>query len=575
MSATPNTPVIALGPSPYQSIDTNSKNWNITTNTLGGSRGIDTGEPRLTGNIRHTSVGTTSLDIRVYAINDQSGVRELISEYSGIEYEPVSTRIDGYSSTHSGSTFGYHFILRGPHLSSSDPEYYRGVWLKDHDPRNPKPEFNPDWNLDNDQQNNTGSPYVPIKDGISPLLIIDPSEINETSSTINTVVFRRFMDRSNGDVSSGGYFNKLWQDAPIFEIPQERLLSLASLQHLYFHNERPYKVGNSWGANGKINTLEWFDRYYFSGLSRSDNTEEFNPNVGMPNPSLDIYIWDDPATEISKWQSAPTDDTIQSKELASKVLIQNRFNLNSTSIAAWKSVLGGLRLHEWDYIDYPEDDTSDLTNLSLKTDTQDVTFTRFSHSLSETYEAPETPAFAGAEPVAPSAYYRRGARRIRETEIESLATELVGRIKERGEPFYSMEDFLSPDDLEEESLLESAIRTVFAPDGRQEWDHEWEVEGNQDSASEAIYVDHFSPGFLTQADVMTALGPTIFPRSDTFKIRTRATVYSKFGSDSGTAALEATFQRIPTPVESTSSIGMSNSRKFALVSMQWLEESQL
>jgi len=562
--------------SPYDSQLTNSKAWYDPNNNLGGSTGIDTGTPRLSGNIRHTSTETNTLSVKVYAINDAINYRSFLSELSGIEYQAVSTRPTGYSSTHSGATFGYHFILRGPQLSGADSEYYRGLWLKDHDPRNPTPSFNSNWHLDNEPSNNIGSAYAPVKDGISPLPLPDPSEINETNNTINTVIFRRIWDRSNSNIFpvTDGKFNKLWQDAPLFELPRERPLALASLQHLYFHNERPNKVGNSWGDRGNINTLSWFDRYYFSGLSRTDVPSDYDSDRGLPNPTLVTHQLDNPEAQITRWQTASSSEANQSCELAQSSLVINRFNLNSTSVTAWKAVLGSLRINQWNYLDYPED-TSDLSTLTVKQDTRMRMFSRFSQSLSETYEAPQTPAFEGLEPVAPSAYYRRGARHFDADEIEKFATEIVRRIKIQTKPFLSMEAFLAEQSTGNGSLLEQAIATVFASDGRQQWDHQWETEGTRSSASEIIDIDHFSPGFLTQADVMTAIGPILAPRSDTFKIRARSQSYSPQGTVIGTATIEATLQRTPDTVDLNTPIHEPAKRTLKLISLRWLTDNEI
>ncbi len=564
----------ATGASPYESTTTNSKAWTDADNTLGGSTGIDTGIPRLSGNIRHYSTDPHTLKINVYATTPTTGERELLSTLDGLTYQAVSTRPSGYSNTHSGATFGYHFILRGPQFSAVDLEFYRGLWLHDHDPRNPTPLIRNDWNLDNDPIAHTGSPYAPVKDGISPLLTPTPAEINETNNTINTVVFRRILDRSNGHTAAGGYFNQLWQDAPLFELPRERPLALASLQHLYFHNERPFKVGNSWGDQGATNTLAWFDQYYFSGFARTDDPNDYKPDRPLPNPSLITYAFDSPKAALTDWQHASPASTAAATELAQKAMVLNRFNLNSTSVPAWKAVLAGLRFHAWEYLNYPQD-TSDLSSLVVSQDSRDRLFARFSQSLAETYDAPATPAFAGTEPVAPSAYYRRGARHFDAESIETLAKEIVTRIQARSRPFHSIESFLAEEPGANGSLLEQAIAAVFAPDGRQKWDHLWETTGIRGPSAAIIDIDHFSPGFLTQADIMTAIGPMLSPRSDTFKIRARSTSHSPLGETIASAALEATLQRTPEPLIPTTTPNIATNRKFKIISIRWLTDQEI
>lgn len=570
------------GTSPYTSILDDGKDWDSPLYNLGGATGLDTGVPRLTGDVRHTSTGTNQIDIRVYLVNTNTAARSLVAEYIGYEYEEVSTRPSGYSSTHSGTTFGYHIALRGPHFSSADSEYFRGRWLNDHDPRNPSPSMNSDWYLDNDPLANTGSPYAAVKDGISPLPLPLPAEINETKDTINTVVFRRLMDRSSG--MNGILYNVLWQDAPLFEIPRERVLSLASLQHIYIHNERPFQVGNSWATEGDANELEWFDRYYLSGLSRHDVAADFDSNAGLPNPAMITYQFNAPEARIEEWQSADADDDDASRLPAQNLMVANRFNINSTSVAAWKSVLGSLRLNNFNYLDYPENDTSDLSALNLSNANREATFARFSHSLEETYEAPDTPNFEGVEPVAPSAFYRHGARRLDNGQLEALASEIVNLLEARGRPFTSMEEFLSPEDAGlptegDASLLEQAIARIFGtgPNGRQQWYHEWETEGTprEDSGEIPIEIDHFSPGFLTQADMMTAIGPMLSTRSDTFKIRARGESFSEQGELLSVAMVEATVQRTPEATDPSVDPAGPTSREFKILNLRWLKEDEI
>jgi hypothetical protein len=554
------------GCSPYESVITDSKQWNLHNRTLGGARGIDT-QVDLAGSSYHTldSDEASLLQIKLYAKNPALQQRSLLCQLENIRYEPITTL--PRSPTNKGVNFGYHIILRGPDKSSAHSTYFRGLWLKDHDPRNPQPHFHTDWNLDVDPTFQTGSPYVPVKNGIAPLLSPLPEEIHE-GGTIHFPIFRRLCDRSRP------HFNKLWQNAPLFELPRERPLSLASLQHLYFHNERPNKVGNSWGDRGAINTLEWFDRYYLSGLSRTDKLDHCESTVDLPNPILVSDSFQDLESALIRWQAAGSDDITQSRELAGMCLVSNRFNINSTSVAAWKAVLGGLRIHQWEYLDYPNN-TADLAAITLSKDSRARMFSRFTHTLSETYKAPQTPAFQADEPIAPSAFYRRGARYFDADQINALAHEIVQQIKNRGTPFQSMESFLSEVSPGNGSLMEQAIATIFAPNGRQKWDHRWETEGTRGPESDYIDIDHFAPGFLTQADIMTAIGPMLAPRSDTFKIRARGQSFYPNGTLCGSATIEATLQRLPEAINLNTAINQPTTRRFQLLATRWLLDDQL
>ena len=582
------------GPSPYESTETISKNWNLNDRKLGNSTGIDTGadialhtesDSSHDALLRHFSADKSELEIKLYAYDPGAGSKELIASYGTITYEPVSTLPAsgiGFDYKHKGITFGYHITLREPHTSNDDPDFYRGRWLYEDDPRNLQPLFSTDWQFDNDHASDMGSPYIPVIDAISPLLIPTPQSINQDSNTINFPDNRRLIDRSSPNL------NKLWQDVPIFELPRERVLSLASLQHIYIHNERPFQVGNSWADEGANNELEWFDRYYFSGLSRDDNPTDYDTSAGLPNPLLVNYHFDDPPANITDWQAEPADNEAASREPAEKFMVSNRFNLNSTSIAAWKSVLGSLRLNDFQYLDYPEEDTSDLSSLAVGNASREGTFARFSHSLEETYEAPATPAFEGygsnLEPVAPSAFYRHGARRLDSGQLEDLAREIVSLLKTKAQPFTSVKEFLSVNDnglspAGDKSLLEEAIANVLGTGngGRQQWYHEWETNGTprDESGESPIEIDHFSPGFLTQADVMTAIGPMLSPRSDTFKIRARGICYGRQATVESAATIEATVQRIPTPTNPDADPAGPTSRQFKVLTFRWMKDEEI
>jgi hypothetical protein len=578
--------------SPYDSVLTDTKIFGRNDRTLGSSRGIDTGADLSgTGDLSVSSDPSdsiTSLTVRVYLKNTVSNTRSLLSELQGIEYDPIATLPRTYNNR--GIHFGYHFILRGPHQSLADSEYYRGLWLSNHDPRNLTPQFNAAWNLDDDPSGSSGSAYLPIKSGITPLAVKSPEEIADGGG-IRIVAFQRLHDRSPGG-GTDSFYNVLWQDAPLFELPRDRVLSLASLQHMYFHKRRPFAVGNSWGlgdSGGDKNTLAWFDRYYFTGFSRNDDANIYDSTLALPNPALVSYDFENPITQLIGWQSGSGSDKDAAREPAESFLVSNRFNINSTSVAAWKTVLGSLRLNNWSYLDYPENDTLDLSTLSVASADREGTFARFSQSLEETYEAPNTPATANhwgsLVPVAPSAYYRHGARRFDHSELKALATEVVQLLEKLGRPFSSMEEFLSPkipgdpSSPANPSLLEEAIANVLGtgPGGRQEWYHDWETEGIAKSTSgeSPIEIDHFSPGFLTQADIMTAIGPMVSTRSDTFKVRARGESISLQGEFEGAATIEATFQRTPEPVDPTVDPADATNRQFRLLAIRWLEEDEI
>jgi hypothetical protein len=106
---------------------------------------------------------------------------------------------------------------------------------------------------------------------------------------------------------------------------------------------------------------------------------------------------------------------------------------------------------------------------------------------------------------------------------------------------------------------------------------------NVDAAGNPI---EFSSQFLTQADIMTALAPVLFPRSDTFVIRTYGeAVNPATGVTEGRAWAEATVQRTPEyfdPADDATvapadlnAINQTYGRRFKVVSFRWLTRADL
>jgi len=88
-----------------------------------------------------------------------------------------------------------------------------------------------------------------------------------------------------------------------------------------------------------------------------------------------------------------------------------------------------------------------------------------------------------------------------------LATQIVALVQARAPvrgPFRSLAEFLSasPDYLDADGRPISLLEKAIADTG---------INSN---------VAEFSSQFLIQGDIMTALAPVLFPRSDTFVIRT-------------------------------------------------------
>jgi hypothetical protein len=383
------------------------------------------------------------------------------------------------------------------------------------------------------------------------------------------------LDRSTGERT----YN---EDVPVFELPRSPLLSLGALQHLALPGARPFSVGNSWGATADINgtpAAQLFDRFFFSGLTPAVTPVTEGNALVLPNPLLRV-------TPRSATGTPTTVDDLRTAPTArsSKFLLQGgAFNLNSTNVAAWAAVLRSVRFPAaaFNYLDADgaTGTAAETGETPATVQSGDAQFFRFSQSAQETYKAePGFAAGAGNTSAANTHLFRQGMITLDADKVTLLAEQIVALVRARhaaSGPFRSLAEFLSPapDTLDaaggQISLLEKAIADAAI---------------NVDASGNPI---EFSSQFLTQADIMTALAPVLFPRSDTFVIRTYGeAVNPATGATEGRAWAEATVQRTPeyfdpaddatvAPADLTREANKTYGRRFKVVSFRWLTRADL
>jgi hypothetical protein len=384
----------------------------------------------------------------------------------------------------------------------------------------------------------------------------------------------RLLDR---DVASYDYN----EDVPVFELPRSPLLSLGALQHLALPGARPFSVGNSWGAIADINgtpAAQLFDRFFFSGLTPAVTPSTEGNAIVLPNPLLRV-------TPRSATGTPTTVDDLRTAPTArsSKFLLQGgAFNLNSTNVAAWAAVLRSVRFPAaaFNYLDADgaTGTAAETGETPVTVQSGDAQFFRFSQSAQETYKAePGFAAGAGNTSAANTHLFRQGMITLDADKVTLLAEQIVALVRARhaaSGPFRSLAEFLSPapDTLDaaggQISLLEKAIADAAI---------------NVDASGNPI---EFSSQFLNQGDIMTALAPVLFPRSDTFVIRTYGEAVNPVtGNPEGRAWAEATVQRTPEyfdPADDATvapadlnAINQTYGRRFKVVSFRWLTRADL
>ncbi|MEM0964910.1 MAG: hypothetical protein AAGJ81_02000 [Verrucomicrobiota bacterium] len=360
-----------------------------------------------------------------------------------------------------------------------------------------------------------------------------------------------------------------------------------------------------------MNEALW-DGYFFSSLSLPYRPDEYSGAVQdtfdaafntsdpetLPNPRVELELGDGESVSsvITKLFSSRDPSSEGYLRAAENLMVRGAFNINSTSVDAWKTLLAGAR------------DQAVLTSgggLETPSSSGQTPFSRFSQAV-----ASET---AGTDFISQNDW--GGFRSLSDGQIEDLATAIVEQIRERvnsnGHPFLSLSSFvnrsLSDDEFGRRGVLQAAIdeaglnsnlhsglidvdtadlNTDFINFGSNA-DNLLLPDDSNPSAASTV------PNYLLQGDILQAIGSYVSARSDTFRIRSYGEAVDPVsGQVSGKAWVEAIVQRVPEPVvprAGTSALadheywsaleanGDSTpfGRKFSIVSFRWLDEDDV
>lgn len=425
----------------------------------------------------------------------------------------------------------------------------------------------------------------------------------------------------------------------LFDVPRAPLVSIGQLQHANlgrYNNEPSFVVGNSYhniripldqtevrdfaqhdtkglysdkeldvfDLSYRVNEELW-DSWFFSTVDVDDISNQIDElksgGESLPNSRFHLY---DPANSFLTSFEAAEAEADHYDVLGAHLLVNGAFNVNSTSVAAWKVVLSSIRDVEIPVVD-PQAGTEEWVQSK-------IVFSRFVRPFSSGFDPDDSATFEN---------YWRGYRTLSDEQIGSIAEELVRQVKLRG-PFRSMAEFVNrtledkdPSSAEsDDSRLSGPLQAALdrAEGGNRNIDEDLSapVEATPDAADEFSGVEDGSrqgtahPGYLLQGDVLQPLAPILSARSDTFRIRAygdKIIVPRDSSNDmefiKARAWCEAIVQRIPDPVEpvsedSSSTVDMIQraadiethyrslnkpyfGRKFRIVAFRWLEKDEL
>jgi len=333
----------------------------------------------------------------------------------------------------------------------------------------------------------------------------------------------------------------------------------------------------------ELNDVLW-DEFYFSGFRNSTNNE-----FPLPN------------SRLTKDPSLGNNSTSNYRDSLSTLRVTGMFNVNSTSIEAWTSILGSLR------------------NIDEIGKTPPSTL---QHSMSR-FPAPFGNATASIPDANNESVYD-GYRRLNDDQIRILAQELVDEIKDRSKfreyPFSSLSQFINRSirtaategsETERNYAFRGTIQSAIdkssingninygdqtLADGEGLWDQEI-VQKDIPETSNRYNKDSLdilrnkpileaSSGFLSQADILSKIGSFISVRGDTFTVRAYGSAIDNSGNNVAEAYCEAVVQRtyefvggesVDTEASNipNSSPSKALGRKFTVNSFKWLPKQDI
>ena len=452
------------------------------------------------------------------------------------------------------------------------------------------------------------------------------------------------------DTSGRGYFGGAMNasDGTGFvithSVPREPLVSLAAFQHSFangFDTQRPrhgyaalnarepllpqisHAIGNSMAppmlasdkTEGSLpggrpladhsylaNQALW-DDWFLSGIAPQDQstfsrsrtqkivaTEFFDGTGKLPVANyLPNLRENTPAKILSTYFSGTTPSAAATNYIASLIKVDGMFNVNSTSVEAWKSLLGGRK-------DRPLVVRDAAGKESIKTNGSDTPVA----GLLSPQEIVATGS-GSVDPNHPAQWV--GRRALSDDEIDRLARGIVKEVRKRG-PFLSLADFVnrrvgSDADLARAGAIQNALDAGGTPgalDGSDTKINEAYMSGTRLVSSAASGRAAFpkaeqgaksygSPGVIKQADILTPIAPILSARSDSFLIRGYGEKTDATGKVIARAVCEAVVQRAAefvdpsdAPDKAYSTINTLNKtfgRRFDIVSFRWLNASEV
>lgn len=354
-------------------------------------------------------------------------------------------------------------------------------------------------------------------------------------------------------------------------------------------------VDHSYLANKAL-----WDDYFFSSITPQPNsvplyggatrtaqqvaTAFFNNSGVLPNRRIVPYDSGlDSAKLAALFAQYSTYTNGFADKIASHLMIEGGFNINSTSVEAWKMLFSSLKGKPSVYL------ASGATPSESPSDNTVVGF-----GVLPTAAPIASGSIAG--PNAPAEQWKSG-RELSDDEIEKLATAMVKQVKLRG-PFLSLSEFINRrldgtnQTLALKGALQAALDDPDVPINAQFRDAGRVLDAETaaitfpfDAAADGP-VAYGSSAYVDQADILRGLSAQLTPRGDTFIIRAYGDSINANGDVRARAWCEAVVQRVPEYLDPadeahvkqaslTSEANKTFGRKLIIVGFRWLSEQEI
>ncbi len=262
------------------------------------------------------------------------------------------------------------------------------------------------------------------------------------------------------------------------------------------------------------------------------------------------------AQDPGEQAAALLDDPESHLHIASRLLIEGPFNVNSTRRAAWEAFLA--------------------SNFGADAPLADGSLDR-GEGLPVLRHHPSPAGVAGESSFAD---YERwnGLRRLDKRQISELAEHLVEEIEARG-PFLSVAEFVNRHPGSGDSALSGALQSAIEKAGI----NNGIIDANHQIGASPGNTADGAPAIIDQADLLTPLAPLLTARGDTFLIRAYGEAPDGRGGKAR-AWCEAVVQRIPEYLDDSEqastyppslSANLKFGRRFELASFRWLNPAEI